>query len=369
MRYIFRLKVFNVLLLGLLFANVAHAQSTNVFFSVPPKQIYEGERLTVDIKIQSPSQSINAVSGTVVFPENLVNVSLISKEKSIIDLWTREPKAGRGKILFEGVVLNPGFQGASGTVFSITFEAKRTGIVYLKLTEGAVLANDGMGTNVLAGLGSTNFRIVPGLTPPATVAKVNDPIPEDDIIVGGPKLVALPVILEYSALVTAEEGLFVKGRGEPSALTKIVFKDVSVKSLGEQLIAALQTKKKKLDEVLVKNDSAGAFNYISPKNLVAGIYNATPFLVEESTNTERPGFGVQLLVDDSKIVKWLVVLINVLGLLIPVVALGVIIYFIPWYSFSRMRVIKKRMGLEEEQLTLSEHQLMRQDVGGDGRLG
>lgn len=358
MRAILNLKVFSILMFGFLIANVAYAQTPSVFFSTPPKQIHEGERLTVDVKIQSPGKSINAISGIVSYPENLVEVASISKDKSIINIWTREPKASKGKIVFEGVALNPGFEGYNGLVFRVTFEAKRTGTVLLKLTEGAVLANDGRGTNVLASLGSTNFSIVPGLTPAPTVAEVINSE-------GGTKLTALPVIVEYSPLVSTKEGLFVKGKGEPNALTKIVFKDVSVKSIGEQLIAILQTKKKKLNEVLVQNDETGGFNYVSPKNLVAGVYNATPFLVEESTNTEKPGFGVQLLVDDSKIVKWLVVLINVLGLLIPVVALIVVIYFIPWYSFRRMRVIKKKLGLEEEQIDLTEHQLERQDKSQD----
>ena len=94
---------------------------------------------------------------------------------------------------------------------------------------------------------------------------------------------------------------------------------------------------------------------------MAGVYNTTPFLVDINTNTEKPGLGAQLLVSDSKIVKMLVVLINVLGLLIPVVGLIVIIYFIPWYSFKRMRVLKKKLGLEEEKIELSGHQLERQD--------
>jgi hypothetical protein len=152
-----------------------------------------------------------------------------------------------------------------------------------------------------------------------------------------------------------------KGKGEPNALTKIVFKDVSFRSVGERFIGFLLTKKKTLSEVLVKNDAAGAFEYVSATNLVAGVYNATPFLVDESTNTEKPGLGVQLLVSDSKLVKMLVVAINVLGLLIPIVGLGVIIYFIPWYSWKRMRVLKKKLGLEEEKLELSGHALERQE--------
>ena len=82
----------------------------------------------------------------------------------------------------------------------------------------------------------------------------------------------------------------------------------------------------------------------------------------------RSGLGVQLLVSDSKVVKALVVVINVLGLLIPIVALCVIIYFIPWYSWRRMRVLKKKLGLEEEKIELSEHQLARQDKILDGAV-
>ncbi len=346
-----------LIILFLLLSNTVYAESPSLFFSNAPKQVEEGDRVSVDIRVKSTSQSINAISGAVSFPESLLRVVSISKDKSIINLWTEEPKAQRNKIVFEGVILNPGFQGANGQVLHITFETKGTGIAPLGFSEAAILANDGLGSNIIATLGSTSLKIIEKKF-----------LPDNQVIVQeggaggeGRKLAALPVITEYSVAVNSTEDLRLKGKGEPNALTKIVFKDVSIKSVGERLIGLLQTKKKKLDEVLVKNDATGAFEYTSAKNLVAGVYNATPFLVDNDNNTEKPGLGVQLLVSDSKIVKALVVLINVLGLLIPVVGLAVIIYFIPWYSFRRMRVLKKKMGLEEEKLELSGHQLERQD--------
>lgn len=363
MRRIFYLKILGVLIFLILGINTAYAESPNIFFSTPSKQVEEGSRLTVDVRIQSSMQSINAISGTFSFSPNLVSVSSISKDKSIINLWMREPKIIRNKISFEGVVLNPGFRGDNGFIFSVTFETKQTGNVFLSFTEGAILANDGQGTNVLAKLSSTNFLITPG---PGIVAL---PTISENYLEQEKKLSALPVITDYSPLVESKDGLYVRGKGEPSALTKIVFKDTSVKSIGEQLIALLQTEKKKLEEVLVNNDTLGEFQYVSPKDLIAGVYNATPFLVDEDTNTEKPGLGVQLLVSDSKIVKALVVLINILGLLIPIVSLIVIIYFIPWYSFKRMRLIKKKLSLKEEELDLSEHQLERQDKILDKNIG
>lgn len=332
--------------------NVVKA-NTSIFFGAPPKTVEEGNRLSVDVRVNSPNQSINAITGSMTFPESLVRVVGVSKDKSIINLWTQEPKVVKGRIIFEGIILNPGFQGSGGNVFRVTFEARRAGTAYLNITEGGILANDGLGTNVLATLGSTNFNIIPGQIFSRTIAEVTEG--------GTSRLLALPVITEYQGALDPKNNIYLQGKGEPNALTKIVFKDISVKSVGEKLIALLQTKKKQLAEVLVKNNESGLFEYISSKNLVAGVYNATPFLVDENTSVEKPGFGVQLLVNDSKIVKNLVIAINVLGLLIPIVGLVVIIYFIPWYSWRRMRVIKRKLGLEEEKIELSTHQMERQD--------
>ena len=90
-----------------------------------------------------------------------MRVVSIDKRESIINLWTEEPKLNSNNILFEGVILNPGFRGAGGIVLRITFEAKKSGKVLLNFNEGAVLANDGLGTNVLATLPSVSFKIIP----------------------------------------------------------------------------------------------------------------------------------------------------------------------------------------------------------------
>lgn len=339
----------NFFILGV---DVVSAKST-VFFSAVPKVVEEGDRINIEVRVSS-DESINAVSGVVSFPTDLLSLISISRNASIINIWTEEPKQVRGRIPFEGVIMNPGFVGTSGLVMRATFEAKKAGTVSLGFAEGAVLANDGRGTNLLASLLPVGFKIVapkPVFEPPNKI--VEAPKTVDNPVVSAPKIVALPVITEYTPLVAPTEGLYVKGKGEPNSLTKIVFKDVSSKSLGERFIMALQPNKNRVNEVLVENDATGAFEYKSAKNILAGVYNATPFLVEEETRVEKPGFGVQLLVDDSKIVKYLVVAINVLALLIPVVGLIVIIYFIPWYSFRRMRLLKKKMLLEEKKLESS----------------
>lgn len=353
-RFFIIVSLFFVILFS--FGNTVFAAST--LFFTKPSFVSEGDRVTVFLRVRSTDQPINAISGVVTFSENLLKPISVSKESSIINLWTGEPKIIRDRISFEGVILNPGFNGSNGIVLKIVFEAKERGLARLNFSEGSILANDGLGSNVLARLESNTLRIN------AVSLKPVSPIPSlvvDKENTTDKNIAKLPVILEYNPSILSTEKLYLKGKGEPNTLTKIVFKDISVKSLGEQLLVLLQSKKIRPSEVLVKNDESGSFEYTSGTNLVAGVYNATPFLVDEEQNVDKPGFGTQILVSDSKIVKNLIVFINVLGLFIPIVILCVIIYFIPWYSWLRMRILKKKLGLEEEKIELSGINLARQE--------
>ncbi|MFM7087954.1 MAG: hypothetical protein ACKOW9_00245, partial [Candidatus Paceibacterota bacterium] len=247
--------------------------SSQIYFSNTPKQVEEGDRLSVGVQVRAEEGAINAVSGTILFPSELLRVVAVNRDNSIVNFWTVEPKIFKDKISFEGVILNPGFAGSGGALFRMTFEAKSAGLVNLRFSDGALLANDGLGTNLLASFGSANFRIVRALPvlPLKSIASTPTTSPA--------RKLALPVIIEYPSTTNTEDKFTLRGKGEPGFLTRIVFKDLSVKSIGERFVERVQTKKKRLDEVLVKNDSNGFFEYVSPSNLVAGVYNATPFLV------------------------------------------------------------------------------------------
>lgn len=338
---------------ALMLPTVAIAAETFTL-STPSKNVSVGESFSVVVYANSSAQAMNAVSGTLQVSGG-ASISSVSKSSSIIDFWTTEPKVVANQVRFEGVVLNPGYLGSSGRLFSVTFSARKEGMVTLSFSDGAILANDGLGSNIIDSLSSLAINIKP-------FGGIVDPIPGRPVATVEPgRIIALPVITEYSEFVDSTGRAFIKGKGEPNALTKLTFNDTSLKSLGEQFIIALQTKKKKPTEALIKNDTQGLFQYISADNLVAGAYNVTPFLVDEDKQTQKPGFGVQVLVNNSKMVRWLVVLINVLALLIPVVCLGVIIYFIPWYSRLRMKILNHKIRLEDEQLNLSEKEIKQKE--------
>jgi len=175
----------------------------------------------------------------------------------------------------------------------------------------------------------------------------------------------LPIVTDYFPTIEPQVVLYIRGKGEPLAFTKITFQNLSVKSLGEKFIAFLQTKKEEPATVVIKNNQNGIFNYISNLDLVAGIYEITPFLVNPDNNTELPGPPIQLLVNDSAIVKNMVVILNIMGLLIPILFLGVIIYFVPWYSWRKMHLMKEKMLLEEEKIELTAEELRRKPPTND----
>ena len=112
-----------------------------------------GSTFSVGVSVGSVDQAINAVSGVISFPWDKLEMVSLSKTGSIFSLWVQEPSFSNsvGTVSFEGIVLNPGFTGASGKILSMTFRAKIAGTANISFSSGSVLAHDGTGTNILTG--------------------------------------------------------------------------------------------------------------------------------------------------------------------------------------------------------------------------
>lgn len=125
-----------------------------------------GQTFSVGVYVGSSDEAMNAAQGVISFPSTLEVVSL-SKNGTVLSLWVQEPtfSNSKGTVNFEGIVYNPGFTGAVGKVITITFKAKAAGSASVSFSSGAVLANDGTGTNILTGMGKANFTIGETLIP------------------------------------------------------------------------------------------------------------------------------------------------------------------------------------------------------------
>lgn len=168
--------------------NITNAASLSI--SPSSNTVSVGNIVSVKVLVNTQGVYINNGEASIQFPTDLLEVVSISKSSSIFSLWVEEPSFSNntGKITFNGGVANPGFSGSSGSIASITFKAKKTGNASLIFTDGAVRANDGLGTNVLTAKTSASIQI----GTPAPVVVPSTPV---DSASGLP---AKPVILSES---------------------------------------------------------------------------------------------------------------------------------------------------------------------------
>ena len=143
--------------------------SADLILSPQSKSVNIGETFTITLFVNSPDQSINAISVKIKFDPNYLRIISLSKADSKINLWVQEPRFDNdlGEVFLEGIIFNPGFIGNNGKIISLKFKALQEGTTEIKFFSGAVLANDGEGTNVLAQMSGGTYTIKPAfVTPP-----------------------------------------------------------------------------------------------------------------------------------------------------------------------------------------------------------
>jgi hypothetical protein len=133
--------------------------AANLYILPSSKDLNVGDNLNIAVYVDSLNQAMNAVSFRISYPEDLLRLVSLSKTGTIINLWVQEPKGGNGEVFAEGIVLNPGFAGSRGKILNITFKAVKSGNANLNFVSGAVLANDGLGTNILKNMRGGSYAI------------------------------------------------------------------------------------------------------------------------------------------------------------------------------------------------------------------
>ncbi len=175
-------RVISILLILILFFSFSpYTRAANgSFYLSPSSASYTvGNTFSIAVRVNTGGISINAAQGTLVFSPDKLLVVGISKTGSIFSLWTSEPTYSNssGTISFGGGVPNPGFTGASGKIITITFRARVSGTGSVNWSSGAVLANDGKGTNILATMGGGTYTLG---------ATIISPLPEPAAPTGTP---------------------------------------------------------------------------------------------------------------------------------------------------------------------------------------
>ncbi len=145
------LYLFLILFIISFFINLNKVSAATLNFSPSSGTYSIGDVIKIDVSISS-DQSINAISGNVFFPNNILFLTSLSKDSSIINLWTHDPSFSNddGLINFEGVIFN-GYSGKNGNIITLFFNVKSEGNAILKFSDVSILANDGKGTDIFSG--------------------------------------------------------------------------------------------------------------------------------------------------------------------------------------------------------------------------
>ena len=134
----------------------------------------QGQTFSARIMVTSQIQAVNAISATLSYPTDKLQVVSISKNSSILNLWVKEPSYSNsaGTLSLEGIVLNPGFLGTNGPVLTVTFKVLGTGSATLKFSAGSLLANDGYGADILKNRGTASYTLTAAQASPEKPEKV-----------------------------------------------------------------------------------------------------------------------------------------------------------------------------------------------------
>ena len=122
-----------------------------------------GETVTLHVLAQA-DEPINVIGARIVAPSELIRITSVRKDNSILDLWSEEPTVINGhEVYFSGgIVQQDGFSG-SGVVITMTAQALAEGRAEIKFSEATMLAHDGTGRDI----GCGNNPIVLSIRPPS----------------------------------------------------------------------------------------------------------------------------------------------------------------------------------------------------------
>lgn len=172
----------SVIACALFFAFPAtHAHAASLYFSPTTVTQTSGQTFSAVIRVNTEGQAINAAQGSVVFDQTKIEVVSVSKSGSIFNLWTQDPtfSNSEGTIDFEGGLPSPGYSGSSGLILTASFRVKGNSSTTATLVSGAILANDGLGTNILTSLGKITISVT------STTNNTNTQPPVDTSTLGG----------------------------------------------------------------------------------------------------------------------------------------------------------------------------------------
>jgi hypothetical protein len=375
-----------------------------------------GKTFTVGIYAGSADQAMNAASGVVSFPPDKLQVVSISKAGSIFSVWVQEPSYSNtvGTVSFEGIILNPGYKGASGKILTVTFKVKAAGTASITFSSSSALANDGLGTNILKGIGTAKFVL--GNAIPATKIAADTEKPSYFDVLEVPRTDPTEPratfmfnasddigIDHYEIAIDGGEEIVWKdidtprytappyGPGKHTIVVKAVDKagnarsataDFVIKGLKTPVFTEypqhLQTEevlsvngttyangdvriwfRNRKDEPMshtVKADAQGRFMFISDNGLDDGVYEIWAEAFDVRGARSLPSDKLTIVVSKSAVVRIGGFVVSVLSVIVPLIVLIIALIFILLYLWQRLSSLRRRVHKSVGEAETAIHQ-------------
>jgi Dockerin type I domain len=158
---------FGVPMIFLLASSLSFVRDTEEICIVPDDNrfVEVGETVTLHVLAQA-DEPVNVIGATIQTPLEYVEVTNISREDSLIDLWSEEPSvSSTGAIHFSGGIIRPeGFVG-EGTILTLVVTPLKEGSATLTFEDTKMLAHDGTGMEVTCGENPITLSIRPASYP------------------------------------------------------------------------------------------------------------------------------------------------------------------------------------------------------------
>lgn len=262
----------------------------------------EGQRILVNIQVSSDA-AMNAASGVVGFPTDLLSVEYVNKG-SVLNFWVTEPSYSNaaGTVKFEGVSLS-GFQGSNGSVLTVAFRAKKTGTANIQFRSGQILANDGQGTDITGSVSGAAFTILPKSTITPSPVQKPEPAVEEK-----PEPTSEPVIERKPQLVPPVVSL-----GSQEGIPAIIGRSAYSKS--DALVTFTSSDGSKIF-VTSTTDTDGNFVSLVPRVLRSGSYHVTAVIVLPNSTATEPSSPLLVVVGGALSIDLTIEMLFYSGLLL-----------------------------------------------------
>ena len=318
----------------------ALAQAT--LFMSPSSGVHKvGELFSVLINVNTGGRDINAASAQINFDNQKLELVAAGATRSIFSLWTEEPAYSNaaGTLRFSGGAPNPGFNGATGSILRITFRPKAQGSASVIFRSGSVLANDGLGTNILESLKGGVFNIMAAAeksapTPPSAPASSQAPF------LAFEQPITAPIITDWPK--ELEEGLVlsIKGLGYPNGKILLFTQKGSADPAIEDRFAGTD----------------GRFSYSFSKTVTAGLYRVWAKNVTNEGLVSAASEIVTIEVTQPLFFRIGSIAVNYASIILTLLALILLLLLIIFWIWQQIRKWQERQGLEIHEAEQSLHE-------------